>query len=59
MASCPDHKLSNEAYGRSQAGARPTAGCYTVMTVEALAAYISQPSESVKALLLGDTDAQT
>ena len=59
MAKCPDHKLFDEAEGRAQAGARLNSECYVVMTVEALANYIKEPLDSLKAALVSDTSEET
>lgn len=59
MAKCPDHKLFDEAEGRAQAGARLNSECYVVMTLEALAKYVKQPLDSLKAALVFDTSDET
>ena len=59
MAKCPDHKLFDEAEGRAQARARLNSECYAVMTVEALAKYVKEPLDSLKAALVFDTSNET
>jgi hypothetical protein len=58
MARCPDHHLFDAAKGEAQAKARLDSGCYTVMTVEALAKYVKEPVESLKAELVFNESAQ-
>ena len=59
MVKCPDHQLFDEAKSRAQAAARLNSGCYIVMTAEALAKYVKQSVESLKAALVFDTSAET
>ena len=59
MVKCPDHKVFDESRGRHAAQAKFSAGYYTVMTLEILAAYIGEPVESINALLTSDTSTQT
>jgi hypothetical protein len=58
MAKCPEHQLFDEAKGEAQASARLVSGCYTIMTVEALAKYVKEPVESLKAELVFDGSTQ-
>ena len=58
MAKCPEHQLFDEAKGEAQASARLVSGCYTIMTVEALARYVKEPVESLKAELVFDGSTQ-
>jgi hypothetical protein len=58
MVRCPDHQLFDKAKLEAQAKARLKSGCYTVMTLEALAKYIKEPVESVKAELVFDGSTQ-
>jgi hypothetical protein len=59
MAKCPEHQLFDETKGEaSQASARLVSCCYTIMTVEALAKYVKEPVESLKAELVVDGSTQ-
>jgi len=58
MAKCPEHQLFDEAKGEAQASARLVSGCYTIMTVEALAKYVKEPVKSLKAELVFDGSTQ-
>src|SRR3954453_20205541 len=59
MVKCPDHKVFDELRGRHAAEIKFSAGYYTVMTLEILAAYVGEPVESINALLTSDTSTQT
>ena len=59
MAKCPEHQLFDEAKNEAQASARLVSGCYTIMTVDALAKYVNKPVESLKAELGFDGSMQT
>ena len=59
MVKCPDHKVFDESRGRHAAETKFSAGYYTVMTLEILAAYVGEPVESINALLTSDTSTQT
>src|SRR5690349_17028676 len=54
MAKCPDHQLFDKAKGEAQARARLDSGCYTIITLEALAKYVKEPLDSLKAQLVFD-----
>jgi len=59
MVKCPEHKVFDESRGRHAAEIKFSAGYYTVMTLEILAAYVGEPVESINALLTSDTSTQT
>jgi len=58
MAKCPEHQLFDEDKGEAQASARLISGCYPLMPVEALAKYVKEPVESLKAELVFDGSTQ-
>ena len=50
--------MFDESRGRHAAHTKFSAGYYTIMTLEFLPAYVSEPIESINTLL-GDTNTQT